>query len=83
MLKCRQSLTGAYLGGRIQSIVVRVHSIDIPERFLSGDYEEDAAFREDFQRWVRDLWDAKDALLDELQGPYKASGMVDLPPKRR
>lgn len=56
----------AYLGGRIRRIVIRVRTIDIPERFLNGDYEEDAAFREAFQRWVRDLWAAKDALLDQL-----------------
>lgn len=55
-----------YLGGRIDRVVVRVRPIEIPERFLSGDYERDPAFREDFQQWVRDLWVEKDALLDHL-----------------
>lgn len=54
-----------YLCGRMEEIVVRVRKMEVPQGLTDGDYENDPAFREDFQSWVSDLWQAKDDLLDE------------------
>ncbi len=53
----------AYLGGRIRRIVVQVDQIDIPERFLRGDYASDPEFRQAFQAWLGAQWRRKDALI--------------------
>jgi 1-acyl-sn-glycerol-3-phosphate acyltransferase len=49
------------LAGRLQTIVVDVRPIPVPERFLGGDYAGDEAFRSAFQRWIGELWRDKDA----------------------
>ena len=54
------------LSGRIQKIVVRIEKMQIPPQFLGKDYMEDEQFREEFQSWVRELWERKDRLLDDL-----------------
>lgn len=54
-----------YLCGRIDKIAVRVKKMQVPEVFLSGDYENDKDFREGFQAWVCTLWEEKDHLIEE------------------
>jgi 1-acyl-sn-glycerol-3-phosphate acyltransferase len=53
----------AFLGGAIKDVQVIVRQHRIPEWASQGDYENDAAFREQFQQWVANLWTDKDALL--------------------
>ncbi len=55
----------AYLGGRMRRIVVRVRQIEIPERFIKGDYASDPDFRAAFQDWLGAQWRRKDELLAE------------------
>jgi 1-acyl-sn-glycerol-3-phosphate acyltransferase len=50
----------------LKRIVVRIRHFPIPSDLLSGDYLGDAAFRERFQGWVRELWDRKDAEIEAL-----------------
>lgn len=52
--------------GRIPEIVVRIHHHDIPDWAARGDYQGDARFRGRFKLWLRDLWIAKDAEIDDL-----------------
>ncbi len=54
------------LSGRIRHVIVHVREIAIPSEFLRGDYAGDAQFREQFQAWIRELWEAKDALIEQL-----------------
>lgn len=54
------------LSGRIRQVIVQVNEIAIPSEFAHGDYAADAQFRERFQAWVRELWEAKDALIEQL-----------------
>ena len=56
-----------YLCGRIQRIVVDIRTREIPHRFLGMDYENNRETRADFQRWVSQVWEEKDALIDELK----------------
>ncbi len=54
------------LSGRIPRIVVRVRQLQIPAEFVGGDYLNDQVYRDRFQAWLRELWEAKDALIDEI-----------------
>ena len=50
----------------LPEVVVRVRERTIPEEWFSGDYTEDAAFREGVQGWVRTLFREKDAEIDAI-----------------
>ena len=58
---------GAGKGTQAQRLIER---LEIPREFLGKDYMEDEQFREEFQAWVRELWERKDRLLDELAAKY-------------
>ncbi len=51
---------------RINKIIVRLRSIDIPERFIHGDYENDPVFKAEIQAWINQLWEDKDRQIAEL-----------------
>ena len=53
-----------FLCGRVRRVIVRVQSLPVPAHLMSGDYAADAAVREAFQTWVRQLWRDKDAQID-------------------
>jgi len=55
-----------FLCGRTPHVVVRVQQRPIPREFCAGDYAEDAAFRETFQRWLSAQWQDKDAQIEAL-----------------
>lgn len=54
------------LSGRIRKVVMRCQTRPIPAEFLGKDYQNDAAFRAEFQTWVNQLWAEKDAELTQL-----------------
>lgn len=56
-----------YLCGRIRRIIIDVRTLEIPERFLGMDYENNREMRADFQRWVGELWAEKDARIEALK----------------
>jgi 1-acyl-sn-glycerol-3-phosphate acyltransferase len=56
--------------GRVRRIVVDVKQRSIPHEFLEGDYHGDAAYRERFKAWLNEIWEEKDALLDQLKQQY-------------
>lgn len=61
------------VAGRLRTVRVIVRELPIPKDLLGGDYENDPAYRERFQRWLTDLWTEKDALMQRLQpGPETA-----------
>lgn len=52
----------ALLQGKLKRIVIRIEAIPItPE--LQGDYQNDAQFKQEFQKWVSGLWQRKDRLI--------------------
>lgn len=55
----------AFLGGTIKNVKVVVRLQEIPTWVSSGDYENDADFRERFQQWISEIWANKDAYLSE------------------
>lgn len=50
----------------LPEVVVRVRERPVPKEWFTGDYAEDAAFREGVQEWVRLLFAEKDATIDGL-----------------
>jgi len=60
------------LAGRIRVIRVHVRQVPIPPEFVGRDYENDEAFRRDFQGWIGALWMEKDVVISRMQ----ASGDV-------
>lgn len=52
--------------GRIRRVSVHVRQHDIPPEAFTQDYESNAEFRSQFQRWTAALWADKDARLEEL-----------------
>ena len=56
-----------FFSGQLQRVIVHVEKHEIPAHYLQGDYQNDTTFREQFQVWVRDLWEEKDMLIEELQ----------------
>ncbi|MBB3048669.1 1-acyl-sn-glycerol-3-phosphate acyltransferase [Litorivivens lipolytica] len=64
---CKDIGFWALLSGRLQRVVVRIEALPIPEELRNRNYQEDDAFRLQIQQWVGELWQAKDAQLDQLR----------------
>lgn len=60
-----------FLCGKMRRVRVVIESTPIPAEFLGKDYSSDSAFRKGLQRWVNELWKAKDEKLEELQTEEK------------
>jgi len=54
---------GDLFADRIPEVDIHVRELQIPSELVSGDYQNDPAFRERFQAWVNTLWEEKDAQL--------------------
>ncbi|HEX6591828.1 MAG TPA: acyltransferase [Moraxellaceae bacterium] len=57
---------GDFASGRLRHIVVRVQARPLPPKAFTHDYENDAAFRQEFQDWAAALWTEKDRDIDRL-----------------
>lgn len=55
------------LAGRIPVIVARARRREIPENLRGRDFLADPQFRRDLERWMSELWEEKDALIEQLQ----------------
>lgn len=56
--------------GNVSQIVVNLRKIDIPNWVKDGNYEDDPVYREEFQKWVDQLWREKDQLIDTIKAKY-------------
>jgi 1-acyl-sn-glycerol-3-phosphate acyltransferase len=57
----------AMLGGQMKRIVIDVKVLPVTDEVI-GDYFNNPPFREKFQRWLNELWLAKDKRLQQLLG---------------
>ncbi|MDW6002312.1 acyltransferase [Vibrio mangrovi] len=53
------------LMGRMQRIVVCVRVLPVDEQ-VTGDYFNDKPYKRQFQKWLGDVWEHKDAALDDI-----------------
>ena len=54
------------IADRVKTVHVDVKLRDIPEAMRLGDYENDRAFRVEFQRWMNELWQEKQDRIQQL-----------------
>ncbi|MGE5360231.1 MAG: acetyltransferase, partial [Bacteroidales bacterium] len=54
------------ISGQIPRVRVHVEQVPIAASWKDRDYLNDQAFRDEFQAFVRELWNRKDARLDDL-----------------
>lgn len=55
------------LCGDVKQVIVDIRARQIDPALLTGDYENDPAFRQTVQAWVNRLWADKDARIDALR----------------
>lgn len=60
----------AYACGRVGQVDLHLRKLPITDDLI-GDYPGDKAFRVEFQRWVNQLWEEKDARLTQMAGEQK------------
>jgi len=58
------------LCGNVPDVVVHFDEQPIPPAFIGKSYDQDEAYRLQFQQWVNALWTEKDRLLERLHGQY-------------
>ncbi len=61
------------LSGQVKSVVVRFEKMAIPASFIGKNYDQDDAYRLEFQQWVNQLWEQKDAELGALKKQFPAT----------
>lgn len=54
------------MGDRIPEVRVSVRERPIPPALVGGDYQADAAYRVQFQRWLNGIWQDKDDTIERL-----------------
>ena len=59
------SLKKDFICGRVKQVKVQVETLDIDQQVI-GDYFNDPAFKQGFQKWVNQLWTNKDRVLKEF-----------------
>lgn len=62
---------GEFWFGEVPRIAVNIRKIEIPDWVLGGNYEDDAEYREHFQKWVDHLWTEKDQLISLIKNKYQ------------
>ncbi len=66
---------GDLFADRIPEIRVDIRLLPIPERFRHGSYAEDADYRAEFQQWLNELWQHKDATIRRLLAESAAASV--------
>lgn len=56
-----------FLSGKVPRVLAEVKVEEIPVELRRGNYADDEVYREKVQAWVRELWERKDARLEELK----------------
>lgn len=58
------------LCGGLHRVVVRFEQVAIPKQFIGKNYDQDDAYKLEFQQWVNQLWEAKNAQLGQLRQEF-------------
>lgn len=53
------------LCGKLKHVVLRIEEVPIPKEFLGKHYFDDAAYREQLQKWTHEIWQRKDIYLEK------------------
>ncbi|UZE95343.1 acyltransferase [Alkalimarinus alittae] len=66
------------LTGKIQTIVVDVKKVAIPSALRGKDYSQDPEFKAAFQVWIKNIWQEKDELIEQLKVNAAKSNAVSM-----
>ena len=55
-----------FMCGEMKEVIVHLENTPIPADLIKGDYNNDPVYRENFQRWVHQLWLDKDKKIDGI-----------------
>jgi 1-acyl-sn-glycerol-3-phosphate acyltransferase len=58
------------LCGNVREVVAHFEEVQIPPQFIGKSYDQDDAYRLEFQQWINALWEEKDALLTQMHAQY-------------
>ncbi|KDD67916.1 acyltransferase [Pseudomonas mandelii PD30] len=58
------------LCGSVKDVVVHFQELKIPPQFIGKNYDQDGEYRLQFQGWINQLWQDKDALLAQMHREY-------------
>ncbi|MGC4008320.1 MAG: acyltransferase [Pseudomonas sp.] len=58
------------LCGRVPRVIVDIQAREIDPALWQGDYENDPQFRQYVQHWVSQLWEQKDARIEQLRQEF-------------
>ncbi|WP_037971941.1 acetyltransferase [Succinivibrio dextrinosolvens] len=56
--------------GRIKNVYVNIEILEKNDR-LRGNYLEDKTFKHDFTMYLRELWEKKDKIIDEMEADFR------------
>ena len=51
---------------------VHLEELKIPPQFIGKNYDQDGEYRLQFQGWINQMWQDKDALLEQMHREYPA-----------
>ncbi len=71
----------ALISGRVDRVVIDIRQLELADELFAGDYANDPAFRIRFQKWVNNLWQAKDQRIEELHAEILQRRSVYLTPQ--
>jgi 1-acyl-sn-glycerol-3-phosphate acyltransferase len=71
---------GDFLAGDVARIVGEVRVEEIPADIRVGNYMDDPAYRDRVQNWLREIWDRKDARLDQLKAEVEQQPKIGARP---
>lgn len=54
------------LSGKVARVVIDLRKLPLPKHLRSGDYQQDAVFRAEFQAWINQIWQAKDQRIAQI-----------------
>ena len=63
------------LCGNVKDVVVHFQELKIPPQFIGKNYDQDGEYRLQFQGWINQLWQDKDALLAQMHREYPAKSL--------
>ncbi len=56
----------SFLAGDVKKIVMRIEVLTVPDHLKTGDYLNDAAYRQAYKAWLEAHWQQKDQVLHQL-----------------
>ncbi|MBL4834644.1 MAG: acyltransferase [Pseudomonas sp.] len=71
----------ALMCGRVERVIVDIRQVELADDLFAGDYANDPQFRVRFQKWVNDLWQAKDQRIEDLRTELRQSAAGRLQPQ--